>query len=192
MIMGLVQALWGLSNPNAFETAEWKGKRIRVEVVTDKGRQRANINGLLADEGRITLSTRMVLNYGINDEIKFRDKLYVITAIDDSNNEVAPQNTAQVSATYLQGIRLNLFEVNQKTRNLHVNKPVISVANNKATIACATLDAEIFYTIDGTVPSSLSTLYKGEFDVSTVDKVFAIALHENRQPSKLVVWSKTL
>lgn len=192
MIMGLVQALWGLSNPNAFETAEWKGKRIRVEVVIDKGRQRANINGLLADEGRITLSTRMVLNYGINDEIKFRDKLYVITAIDDSNNEVAPQNTAQVSATYLQGIRLNLFEVNQKTRNLHVNKPVISVANNKATIACATLDAEIFYTIDGTVPSSLSTLYKGEFDVSTVDKVFAIALHENRQPSKLVVWSKTL
>ncbi len=189
--MGLIQALWGLSNPNSFEIAEWKGKKIRVAVVADKGRQRANIGGLLADEGRITISTRMVLDYGINDEIKFRDKWYVITAIDDSNNEVAPQNTALVKATYLQEIRLSLFEVNQQTRNLRVDTPVITVANGKATITCDTLDAEIYYTIDGTLPNSLSMLYKGEFDVTTVNVVYAIALRKNREPSALAVWSKT-
>lgn len=183
--MGLIQALWGLSNPNAFEIAEWKGKRIRVAVVADKGRQRANIGGLLADEGRITISTRMVLDYGINDEIKFKDKWYVITAIDDSNNEVAPQNTALVKATYLQEIRLSLFEVNQQTRNLRVDTPIITVANGKATITCDTLDAEIYYTTDGTLPNSLSPVYKGEFELGTADTVMAIAIKEGYAASEV-------
>ncbi len=190
--MGLIQALWGLSNPNAFEIAEWKGKKIRVALVSDKGRQRANIGGLIADEGRITISTRCMYDYGINDEIKFRGKCYVITAIDDSNNEVAPQNTAIVKATYLQEMRLNLFEVNQQTRNLRVDTPVITVANGKATITCATLDAIIYYTTDGTLPNSLSPVYKGEFELGTADTVMAIALHKNRHPSTVAVWSKTI
>lgn len=189
--MGLVQIMWGLSNPNAFEIAEWKGKRIRVAVVTDKGRQRANAGNLLADEGGITISTRMVQDFGINDEIKFRGKWYVITAIDDTNNEVAPQNTAIVRADYLQEIRLTLFEVNQKTRNLRVETPVITANGTTATIDCGTMDAEIHYTTDGTVPSSISPLYKSEFDIGTADTIYAIALNNNRQPSKVGKWSKT-
>ena len=188
--MGIVQALWGLSNPNAYEIAEWKGKRLRVAVVTDKGRQRANIGNLVADEGGITISTRMVQSFGINDEIKFRGKWYVITAIDDSNSEVTPQNTAVVKAEYLQEIRLTLFEVNQVTRNLRVDTPVITVDGATATITCGTLDAIIYYTTDGTAPSSVSTRYKGAFDVSTADTVYAIALNKNRQPSKLAKWSR--
>lgn len=189
--MGLIQAMWGISNPNAFEIAEWKGKKIRVALVSDKGRQRANIGRLIADEGRITISTRCMYDYGINDEIKFRGKHYVITDIDDSNNEVAPQNTALVKATYLQEMRLNLFEVNQQTRNLRVDTPVITVENGKATITCGTLDAIIYYTMDGTFPNSLSPVYKGEFDLGTADTIWAMALHKNRQPSTVAVWSKT-
>ena len=189
--MGLVQLLWGLSDPNAFETAEWKGKRIRVAVVADKGRQRGNVDNLLADEGGITISTRMVQDFGINDEIKFRGKWYVITHIDDSNSEVAPQNTAIVKADYLQEIKLTLFEVNQQTRNLRVETPVIAVSGTTATITCGTFEAEIHYTTDGTAPSSISPLYKGEFDIGTADVIYAIALNANRQPSKVGRWSKT-
>lgn len=180
--MGLVQVLWGLSNPNAFEIAEWKGKRIRVAVVSDKGRQRSSTGNLIADEGGITISTRMVLDYGINDEIKFRGKCYVITAIDDSNTEVAPQNTAIVRADYLQEIKMTLFEVNQQTRNLRVETPRITVVDGKVTITCGTLDADIYYTTDGSRPSSAANLYKGGF-ATTADVIKAIATREGYMPS---------
>lgn len=182
--------MWGLSNPNAYEIAEWKGKKIRVAVVSDKGRQRANVGNLIADEGRITISTRVVLDYGINDEILFRGKCYVITAIDDSNSEVAPQNTAIVKATYLQEIKLSLFEVNQMTRNLRVATPVITVADGKATITCSTLDAEIYYTVDGYIPSSLSPQYSMPFEIGSAEVVYAIALKDGRLPSAIGVWRR--
>ena len=188
--MGLVQFLWTRSDSNAYETAEWNGKTIKVQVVADRRRERGNVGNLLADEGGITLSTRNAEPYGINDVVIFRGKNYVITAIDDENYDVTPQNTALVKAKLLEEIRLTLFQVNSKTRNLPCDTPIITVVDNVATITCDTLDATIYYSIDGYAPSSLSPKYKEPFAIGTADKVYALALKNNRLPSKLGVWSR--
>lgn len=188
--MGLVQFLWTRSDSNAYETAEWNGKTIKVQVIADKRRERGNVGNLLADEGGVTLSTRNTEQYGINDVVKFRDKHYVITAIDDNNYDVAPQNTALVKAKMLQEIRLTLFQINSSTRNLHCATPIISVVDNVVTITCDTLDAVVYYSLDGYVPSSLSPKYSQPFNIGTADKVYALALKDGRLPSKIGVWSK--
>lgn len=182
--------MWSRSDSNAYETAEWNGKTIKVQVVADKRRERNNVGNLIADEGGITLSTRNTEQYGINDVVKFRGKHYVITAIDDDNYDVTPQNTALVKAKLLQEIRLTLFQVNSKTRNLHCATPIITVVDNVATITCDTMDAVVYYSLDGYVPSSLSPKYSQPFDIGTADKVYALALKDGRLPSKIGVWSK--
>lgn len=188
--MGLVQFLWSRSDSNAYETAEWNGKTIKVHVIADKRRERGNVGNLLADEGGITLATRNTEQYGINDVVKFRDKYYVITAIDDNNYDVTPQNTALVNAKYLQEIRLTLFQVNSKTRNLHCATPIISVENNVATITCETMDSTVYYSVDGYLPSSLSPKYTAPVNIGTADVIFAIALKDGRLPSKVGVWKR--
>lgn len=182
--------MWSRSDSNAYETAEWNGKTIKVQVVADKRRERNNVGNLIADEGGITLSTRNTEQYGINDVVKFRGKYYVITAIDDDNYGITPQNTALVKAKLLQEIRLTLFQINSKTRNLHCATPVITVDGTTATITCDTMDAVIYYSLDGYVPSSLSPKYSQPFDIGTADKVYALALKDGRLPSKIGVWSK--
>lgn len=188
--MGMADIYWRLSLSDAFETAEWNGKRIKVRVLSPMQTRRSNVGNLLADDGYIALQTRYVYDYGINDVVKFRNKCYVITDIKRDTYEALPQS-ATIMGARLQDITLDLFEVNQQTRNLRVDTPIITVANGKATITCDTLDAEIYYTTDGTIPNSLSPVYKGEFELGTADTVMAIALHKNRQPSTLAVWSKT-
>ena len=56
-------------------------------------------------------------------------------------------------------------------------KPVISFdnSNNQITIDCATAGASIYYTDDGTPPTSSSTLYTGAFTVSDGTTIKAIA-----------------
>lgn len=58
-----------------------------------------------------------------------------------------------------------------------VAKPVISVADNKVTIQCATTDAMVYYTLDGSDPKDKKeNLYKDPFliDHSCVLKAFAV------------------
>lgn len=187
--MGMIDVYWRLSMSDAFETAEWNGRRIKVKELSPDDRGRASSGNLIADEGRTALQTRYVLDYKINDEVKFRGKTYVITNVKRDTYEALPQSTAIIGAK-LQDITLELFEVNQQTRNLRTDTPVITISDGKATITCDTLGAEIYYTLDGTAPCSISPVYKDEIDVSGADVVYALALHENRQPSRIAKWSK--
>ena len=190
--MGIVQLLWKTSNQTAYEWAEWRGKynkRIKVEVLHSKDNQRANNGNLIADEGRITLRTRYVEQYGINDRIIFRNKTYVITGFSNDNYEILPQNAAVVKGDYLQEITMFLFEVNGNTRNIPCATPVITVSENTATITCDTEYATIYYTTNGTRPSSVSTKYTAPFDIGTAEKIYAIAVQPNYMPSALGAWS---
>lgn len=190
--MGIVQLLWKTSNQTAYEWAEWRGKynkRIKVEVLHSKDTQRANNGNLIADEGRITLRTRYVEQYGINDRIIFRNKTYVITGFSNDNYEILPQNAAFVKGDYLQEITMFLFEVNSNTRNIPCATPVITVSGTTATITCDTKYATIYYTTNGTRPSSMSTKYTAPFDIGTAEKIYAIAVQPNYMPSALGAWS---
>jgi len=66
-----------------------------------------------------------------------------------------------------------------------VEKPTISgttpffTDQTAVTITCATTGAAIYYTTDGTTPTSNSTLYEGEFNINTSSTVRAIAIKGN-------------
>lgn len=57
-----------------------------------------------------------------------------------------------------------------------VAKPVVSVADNKVTIQCATADAMVYYTLDGSDPKRRTNLYNEPFaiDHSGILKAYAI------------------
>ena len=193
--MGLIQDLRALSNPAAFEWAEWKGRRIKVEVRSAWGRSRGTASGnVIADEGHITISTRYVYPYGINDEILFRGKRFVITDISGDNYEITPQSTVWVRPELSQEITLTLFEVGQMTRNLRVPTPVITSDGTNITISVDYVqDASIYYETpneQGIVspPSSRSTKYTGSFSASGVSAVYAIAIKPGYEPSAVGVW----
>lgn len=66
-------------------------------------------------------------------------------------------------------------------------KPVISFdnSNNQITIDCATAGASIYYTDDGTPPTSSSTLYTGAFTVSDGTTIKAIATKAESDDSEV-------
>ena len=73
-----------------------------------------------------------------------------------------------------------------------VEAPVISpdggaiATNQEITITCATEGASIYYTIDGTEPSTSSTLYEGAFTLAEECTVKAIAVAEGMANSAVV------
>ena len=62
--------------------------------------------------------------------------------------------------------------------------PVIACVNNKVTVT-AEEGVEIRYTSDGTEPTSSSTLYTGEFDITTSVTIKAIAIADGRPSSNV-------
>lgn len=64
-----------------------------------------------------------------------------------------------------------------------VTKPVISITSNTATITCATEGASIYYTVDGSTPTSESNLYTVGFAVEEGATVKAIATKAGYKPS---------
>lgn len=54
--------------------------------------------------------------------------------------------------------------------------PIVNVANNKVTIQCATTEALIYYTLDGSNPKDKKKLYESPFDInnSCILKVYAV------------------
>lgn len=72
-----------------------------------------------------------------------------------------------------------------------VAKPSISpdggtfIANKSVTITCPTTGATIYYTEDGTTPTSSSTLYEGEISVSSSKTIKAIAVKSGLDNSEI-------
>lgn len=73
--------------------------------------------------------------------------------------------------------------------------PKISATNNKVTISCSTSSATIYYTTDGSTPTTASKLYTGEFSMSGSTTVKAIAVAKGYKTSAVgtatLVFSET-
>lgn len=178
-----------MSDPTAYEWAYWNKKRFRVFADGNKTRSRGVTgNNVIADTGRIVVGTRYNLGFKINDTVTFRGKKYVITDVPDSSHEVAPQAMQYAAAGNVMTTWLCLFEVGQATREQICATPTFSLSGTSLTITCSTLDAVIYYTTDGTAPSSLSTKYTAPISTTGVDKVYAIAICKGFSPSPITVW----
>lgn len=68
-----------------------------------------------------------------------------------------------------------------------VATPSISLSNNTVSISCSTSGAAIYYTTDGTAPTTSSTKYTGSFNLSYSKRVQAIAVCENYNNSSMAL-----
>ena len=69
--------------------------------------------------------------------------------------------------------------------------PTITINKRNVEISCETEDAEIYYTLDGTIPNVNSTKYSGQFKVNENCTVKAIAIKESWQDSEIAVGNVT-
>ena len=82
------------------------------------------------------------------------------------------------------------FTINEAPEE-QVAEPVISPAGGsyiqgqEITIASATPDAKIYYTMDGSTPTQNSTLYSGPFALNQTAAIKAIAMKEGMIDSKV-------
>ena len=187
--MGYVTATWNMSDNSAFEWAYWNKKRFKVYADENKSRSRGVTgNNVIADTGRIVIGTRYNLGFKENDTVTFRGKNYVITDVNDSSHEVAPQAMQYAAAGNILTTWLYLFEVGQATRAQICAVPTFSLSGSTLTIECDTLGAVIYYTTDETAPSSLSTKYTAPITITGVNKVYALAICKGFSPSPITVW----
>lgn len=187
--MGYIQACFKMSDSTAYEWAYWNNKRFKVYADENNSRSRGVTgNNVIADTGRIVIGTRYNLGFKINDSVIFRGKTYVITDVNDSAHEVAPQAMQYAAAGNLTTTLLYLFEVNQATREQICANPVFSLSGTSLTITCGTLGSVIYYTTDGTAPSSLSTKYTVPISTTGIDKVYALAICKGFASSPITVW----
>lgn len=72
-----------------------------------------------------------------------------------------------------------------------VDTPVITQDGNNITITCTTEETSIYYTIDGSNPTTASNLYSGTFAIIASCTVKAIAVRENWTDSEVASYSAT-
>ena len=99
----------------------------------------------------------------------------------DANNKFLSKNGQNAYwATYASGQKNPVLY--KKHVDVAVEKPTFSVAGGSyldaqsVEINCATADADIYYTLDGTDPSSASTPYSGAISISETKTLKAIAI----------------
>ena len=112
---------------------------------------------------------------------------------------IVGKKAGQVNVVLTQGSLTHTIVVNVQQEGTKTTDPVISPAgkkfedgNGEISISCSTVDAQIFYTIDGTTPIASATgssiLYSGPFTlpVNQVTTVQVIAVDTNKAPSNIV------
>lgn len=190
---------WERSNPRATETMIWHEQHIRVEAVRDKTANRGTTAGsIIADTGKIAVKTRFMRKWGVNDVVVFRGKTYVITDISGKSYDVGSQSLSYVRPDRFMETTLELFEVNEQTRNLRVPTPVLTSDGSNVTITVPdVMGASIYYetATEGkrcNNPSSLSNKYSSAIPIGSgstqIKTIAAIALKEGYLPSVVAVW----
>lgn len=101
-------------------------------------------------------------------------------------------NNAMVAATDFEplvGYRVNFKVRMPRAQTEKVAQPTISESENEVTLACATTDAEIYYTTDQSFPGRSNpgaTLYTAPFSVEVGDIINAAAYKDGLSPSHLI------
>lgn len=85
---------------------------------------------------------------------KFAEYISVVDLLSNESNYVLLKEGSQLA---------NFVEVSEIVDLLVVQTPVITNNDGAITITCATEGASIYYTIDGSTPTTSSTLYRGPF-----------------------------
>lgn len=82
-----------------------------------------------------------------------------------------------------------LSDVTQYTVDVFVvKKPVINAHGNIISISCATTDADIYYTLDGSTPNINNTKYTGPFECSQSAVIKVIAIKSKYNDSEVVTY----
>lgn len=103
-------------------------------------------------------------------------KIYVATVAQD--NSVTWEAETSVDSGNNSGSGGSGDSGNSGSDPITVANPVISITDGNVTITCATAGATIYYTTDGTVPTTNSAAYTGAFTVEDGVTVKAVAVKD--------------
>lgn len=163
---------------SAFEIGEnfaaYESKLVKLEGVVFEGGsftmdQASTINFMHGDE---TMACRSYFkNISMNIPQGMNADLIGFALIYNNTIQIAPRGNDDIQAIVLE----------------QVETPVISLEGTETvSITCATEDAQIYYTLDGSTPDETSTLYTGAFDLEEGSwTVKAIAMKEGMQNSEV-------
>ena len=169
-----------LTNPRDFKASTRKGNEIAPIPVQISNLSSSPLNALVSIDGatinsvadNATNYTCTVDGQGITLRNLF--KIYI-----------SPGTERTVTGFLIKednGYNICPISVTDGEGREYVRTPVISPASgeiwadDKITLTCATPDAEIYYTLDGTQPTATSTLYTAPFSISKNSTITAIAV----------------
>lgn len=133
------------------------------------------ISNFTASPVDITSAQDVILNWTVTgaDDLTIDNAVGSVTGLSNTTVHVAATTTYTLTATNSKGSVTAQATVNLVPPGT-VFTPIISpaagsyVENVFVTITCSTDDADIYYTIDGSIPTEDSTLYTASFDISTI------------------------
>lgn len=129
-----------------------------------------------------------------------------VTLYKEDGTKVVDISGLQLKQTYLRGLDAGTYygvvyntvsdknntaetvRIRMMTTANYVPSPEISYADGKITISDELTDATIYYTVDGSDPTTSSTVYKAPFEVTTNVTVKAMATYEDLDPSDIVTY----
>lgn len=127
-----------------------------------------------------------------------------VTLYKEDGTKVVDISGVQLKQTYLRGLDAGTYygvvyntvtdkENTEETVRIrimttanYVPSPKISYADGKVTISDELTDATIYYTVDGSDPTTSSAVYTAPFEVTTNVTVKAMATYEDLDPSDIV------